>query len=1298
MPSRGRPPRVTYEQVELTALEIASSGGKPTVAAVQERLRVKSATVVARHLDRWERSRRASRIARTPFGVGAEDVEALGPADFTQLINHLVGLEVRAHGVPGIPDTTRRINDPDGGVDGRLVWQGGPERTPRLPTRHIVWQLKAGLRLGERALADELLLPDRSGLKPRIREALAAGGAYVLFSAADMTADQKMRRVSAMQAAARPHLDGIDPNIAIMAGDEIAAWASQDLASRSRLIRAAGRDHPALLISFEEWAQLPAFQNPYVWNELTTAIAIEIRNSANVLGSAFRLTGAPGLGKTRLALEALRPLVEGGNSVVYFDARHPGSSLQLLSAIPDWRRLGVGGILVVDDCDQNLHQQIVQAIAGSALSVISIYYRYETSTNPKVGNALRPTTSAVIEEMVRGFEGQIAAANFRRIVDYAEGWPLMAILVYNALRHEQVMIADLTDDQVTERLIGESEDSDAYATLQVLALFDHVGFSERRAHEWAQLRALFLESVPEDRAERYITQFIRKGLIVSIGRYWRVTPPPLALRLTRRWLEDANPEKRTRLFTDLDPDLTESLSRRFGEVTTDRSVALAADLLSPAGAFGTLKKMLGRTRASIVHSLAQVNPAAGAAALTRTLSPLSEKQLFAIGENEGRQDLVWTLEGLAFHRDHFQAAARQLFALARNENAEISNNASGTLVKLFAITGSQTEAPPELRIEILREMLRYDSLASLRLIARALERILSINPATVMLGVESQGGRPALIEWRPRTWEEVFNYIDAAVTIALELSARPHGLELAREVVADGIPLLVRYRCWGDLERAIQQLKGPAWPKAVDRLRWAIRQEQTQNEADAIARASGILHSLMPTEFSEQVKLYVSEAPLQLEQEGNRTIDRSLENVDRFAQVVIAQGRVREAFELVSSGASHRLPHAFGQAIAKRTTTREAVVEDVFAAFAHAKEPRNDLALMGAVGTFAELDPQCRADLLQRIHDDDRLIAALPAAAIWPRADAHAVDLLIRAFREGRLTEPPRANLFMGSAYSAVDKEHVRTLAEVFLARKWHSTAIALLTFGIEDRSGLDDIFQDIILDSEFIEHRMDDIHEWTLLEITKRLVRDHVDFALKVNEKMIRLALASKANFEQRRRVSDLWPVLLGHDAVWRRFVEYYSTLPKRQRWSLLIATKQSLPAVTEERLAIEDRPRAELLAFAEANRDDVPAFLAQYGTTILTEGLTQESVRLTPLMFDLLEHFGDRDDVLTALYATFHSFLSVGPRSGYYARRIGILDEIPTFGNVKIALWKETLQGDLELERERATLRDQEMEEGII
>lgn len=1292
MAKRGRPGSISYADVEGATLRLLADGKRPTLRAVREQLGgVGSLQLIQRHLATWEAERARSQ-ASDPFSVSAADVEALAPADFAALINHLVRLEARQQDIPAVPDTTMRINDADGGIDGMLSWRHGPKRTRRLPAREFVWQSKSGKRLAPSDLVREMMRRDGAELKPRIREVLAAGGAYVVFSALDMTADQKLTRVHAMKAAARPQLEDIDPLISIVAADEIAAWAAEDLWSRTFLIRAAGREHTSLLATFDEWASQPGFDNPYVWNDVTEGIAERIRDAAKKPGSVFRLNGAPGLGKTRLVLEALRSLSEDGFGIVYFDARYTGSGLQLLSSIPDWRRLGVGGIIVVDDCELNLHNQVSKAIVGTGMSAITIDFHPELL----VDATLRQTSSETINKIVQGFTPAPSVQNALRIVEYAQGWPLMAILVLKAMRNERFAIADLTNDELTQRLIGHSEDSDQYAILSLLALFDHVGCLERVQSEWEELRSTFLPTISHDAFHRIVKRFERSGLVVAIGRYWRVTPPPLALRLTRRWLDEASPEARERLFTGLPEQLTESLARRFGEVTTETSVALSAELLGSAGRFGSFDGIIGRTNAKIFRALAGVNPGAAIGALTRVFTMLTDGDLMEIDESKGRQSLVWALEAIAFHAEFFTSAALLLFDLARNENASHSNNAGGTLCKFFSVNGSQTEAPPEQRIAVLAQMLKRDDDESYRLVARALSRVLSISPNTVVLGVESQGGRPSLIEWHPTIYKDIFDYVRSSLNIALELSTRSStAFDLARDVVADGIPLLIRYRLFDELERATAPLIGRAWPKAVDRLKWSIRHNLKEEDYEGKKRATSVLEALTPTDFSEQVKLFVSSPPHDLEYSSTGSIDRTAENIERFAAMTIEQNRVREVFDIISTGWQHRMPHAYGHAVAKLSLDKDAVVSAVLDAYRAASEPRNDLALMAVLGSVGESDPARRSAILRQMFDDKKLVQALPAAVVWPRAAPEDIDLLTQAYTEERISEQPRANLFMGRAYENVDEERIRALAEVFLSKGWRSSVIAMLTFGILDKGQYDDIFKRVILDSKFVSEEMDDIHEWSLFEITKRLVTDDCGFALAIAEQMFDLALSDDGDFGARRRVADLWPLLLAHDSVWKAFKERYSSLEYDGRWRLLIATQHDSLALAEDRLAVERRSTEDLIAFANEN-EDVPRLLAQYA--LMVDGENDGALRITPLMMALLENFGERDDVLRSIEANIHSFLSVGPRAAYYAMRVDLVNQIPSFGRARIEVWKQELRANLEAELRRASLRDEEMDKGIF
>ena len=114
----------------------------------------------------------------------------------------------------------------------------------------------------------------------------------------------------------------------------------------------------------------------------------------------------------------------------------------------------------------------------------------------------------------------------------------------------------------------------------------------------------------------------RSGLTPAIGRYWRVTPPPLAIRLAHEWLLDALPDTKERLFNDLPESLADSLAKRFHEISTPTAVQAGQELSAPNGRFGTLDGIIGSGNADFVYALSEVDPGfSGLRSCSDTIAP-----------------------------------------------------------------------------------------------------------------------------------------------------------------------------------------------------------------------------------------------------------------------------------------------------------------------------------------------------------------------------------------------------------------------------------------------------------------------------------------------------------------------------------------------------------------------------------------------------------------------------------------------------------------------------------------------------
>ena len=137
-----------------------------------------------------------------PLEVTGEHVTLLTERTFPALLRRLLSAEAQAHGLPeyGI-HVAGSITTPDGGEDGRITWIEGPPRTPFLPSRLCLFQVKAG-KIAPGAAALEVV--GRNGdVKPMVRSALEAGGHYLLLCAHPYTYQQIEARKNRIREAIR---------------------------------------------------------------------------------------------------------------------------------------------------------------------------------------------------------------------------------------------------------------------------------------------------------------------------------------------------------------------------------------------------------------------------------------------------------------------------------------------------------------------------------------------------------------------------------------------------------------------------------------------------------------------------------------------------------------------------------------------------------------------------------------------------------------------------------------------------------------------------------------------------------------------------------------------------------------------------------------------------------------------------------------------------------------------------------------------------------------------------------------
>src|SRR6266545_1299545 len=510
-----------------------------------------------------------------------EDIQSLPPLELTRLLRKLLYLEARISGIAASAvQASLKIDVPDGGEDGRIQWQGGVSSTSWLPARFCVFQSKA-TEMGLTACKSEILVEGAPRLKPRVEEVLDAGGVYVLFYGRSCNPDQQVPRIEKMREAIReagkPYADAC--TLLIYDANRIAAWASEHLSAIVQVYMAANKPLPSSMENWSSWSRFSAFARfAYVAGDGARDVALfQLRaHLSKSSRNTARLVGLSGLGKTRLALEVFRPPADGSpnleqqslsDQLAYINAEEIAHH-ELLAAVQTWRRDGVHGILVVDNCDKELHNKLDTHVkhGDSKLSLLTIGHDPEasaTSTEDFPYIQLGTADDNVIAAMLKQHYAPLAEADINFIVkEVARGFPQMAVLVADA-RLQKREIHTAVEDSLLRRMLGAPPDAEspAFQVIRHCALFEHLGMTEALADEYKWV-AVFA-GIDPDRFYEHVERFKVRGILSKHGNFVQVRPAPLAMRLAADWWRQCSPEKAARLIEGDIPDrLAEALCER----------------------------------------------------------------------------------------------------------------------------------------------------------------------------------------------------------------------------------------------------------------------------------------------------------------------------------------------------------------------------------------------------------------------------------------------------------------------------------------------------------------------------------------------------------------------------------------------------------------------------------------------------------------------------------------------------------------------------------------------------------------
>jgi hypothetical protein len=972
--------------------------------------------------------------------------------------------------------------------------------------------------------------------------------------------------------------------------------------------------------------------------------------------SVVRLTGASGLGKTRLLLESIdASSTIDDNCVLVFNA--PGYEKDIKESIRRAVEGEVHGLAVIENCSVSLHNELAKEVnkIECFLKVVTLGYSHE-----QVAESIQIQLSPLSDEAIKGILSPILvgldATNVDRVARFAQGYPLMATLIAEQYQREGRLLGSIEDSTVVRKLIegdgGASDDEKE--VLSACSLFDVFGTAEGVAGEEAKFIAETVAGSTLKIFDRVLRIFSARQIIHRAGRYARVIPKPLALTLASVWWEETSYDRQKQLIDNLPDSLMQSFCIQASYLDTQPSVQRFSErLFGGQSPFVQAGELLTERGSKLFRAFVEVNPESTSHALFRTLSVMTRDELFEIS-GDTRRDLVWGLEKLCFHASVFEESSWCMLLLASAENETWSNNATGMFAQLFQIHLSGTEASPDIRFDVLRRAIDLNRVEIDMVVLEALSQSISTYGGTRTVGAEYQGTKTPLEEWRPELWQEVFDYWQESFNLLILLFERG---EAQKEKVLSEIGHSIRgFVNLGRLDmldsaiKHIVSINGRYWPAALDNIKSIFEYDSEGMKEETVEVLNRWLQLLSPDEadLPEKLKILVINPPWEHRKgDDGQYIDVASENAKSLSfEVAKNLDELMLHLDLLLQG-EQKQSYSFGYQLAHILPDVGQLLEQSFKQLLVA-DPSNPSFILGIYRGIFERSPEQWQENVDRLLVDERLVSLYPDVIRTGDIQKSHLDELLKLIGRGGVSSTSVNALSYGSVTAGIDPE---TMVEFCLSLSTHGdkaswsalNVIYMYCFGNKGSiEVLREPLKKLVVSVPLYKKQRataTDTHHWR--DLAEKLLQEPDEqFAIALTKQLI-------AACQHGLNHSDIWhytkPLLLDlmreyGDSLWPIFGDAIVQSKGMVRYWLqqLLDRENSFSNQMPSVLSVV--PVESVISWCQEQPDLGPTFVASCVNIFET---VEEKLQPSDLFVALLARFGADEQVISALGA------NIGTRS---------------------------------------------------
>ena len=1265
----------------------------------------------------------------TAFEVVSTDIESLDAHQLTTLLHDLLIFEAAELGLPKAHVSVGlNIDIPDGGEDGLLEWAGPPDPSLSnwLAAHSNLLQAKATI-MGPAKCAEEMVDAD-GNLKPRIQRVVDAGGAYILFYGRRCTGQMITEREDAIRSrvlASVGEEKARQLTIRVYGAEKIAEWTGQYAPAIVYVLRCLGRSLP---VSFQRWTDWKgewdaAHPDPLVFHHPGSRLALDsLRTHLDQDGSVARLVGLSGLGKSRLALETFAPPADTATSPrqlalskqCIYVKDGADREREVVDALRELKARRVRAIVVVDECPLALHDKLAPVVStsGSLLSLLTL--DFEPDSEPRSRHCrfirLMYLSNAETDELLRSTHPHLSPDIASRIVSFARGFPRMVEFLAAAAATTEPRLWDLGPrDVFKNHVVRRAENKEElYAVAKALALFAQVAIYGDYAEQLNVIASEFCGGLAPSDVHTHIRNLERAGIVYRRGDYVRVTPPPLAWWLASEWWDDCHEAKAGAILSgtvvpqEMVDALLDHLRRLAGHAAIERMVNKILGADSP---FVAREQINSASGSRLMSSLAEVHPKATCRALTRALAHLSIAEAKQI--DEGRRNLVWAAQKLAWWRETFAEAAWLLLLFGAAENETWGNNATAEFKKLFHLHLAGTQQPAFQRLAVIERGLRSGIPEIEHLSVEALVSAFRASDFGRTGGVESQGlGMPSE-DWRPSTWNEVWEYWRAASQLIEPYLTRADSLgATVRDGLARRARGVVRAGGLEILEHVIARVRsaGLPWPEMLGSFREAQKYEKSQLSPATLERLKIVEEQLAPTSLRERLHHIVSLpdwGEIDETAGGGVTLMAETRAKDLGHELAAVGSAIVDHFPALLRG-EQRQAFVFGEALGSASTSPLELLRRGSQAWLDVPvDVRNSALLMGLCRAASQRDHGAtHAYAREQLGEESlrHLALDLIRAAGPEEVDISAVSTQIR---NGSLQSRRMLPFTLGRALERIPEGTLTEFLEACRDRDPEGARVALELLGMrvfreQIPDGLRPITMSLLVDRRLltrtsISNTTSDLHYKTLAEavlgwgVDANYIRQLTAFVLQ--------ACQSDA-FEDRTVQEILVRLLKSYpELAWQEM----KGAIEDEDWAnatLIRLVVGGFDKSHVDLVSLVGMP--ELLRWCAAERRAAP-LVASMTDPIGDASTNAPFGRWSQIALELLDHHGTNADLLQNLSARIHSGTWSGSAIPRLEKHLAAFEQLLVHPSPAVVKWAAEEVTSLHARIEREKKREEEREFGV-